>query len=128
MSFVDRVDIPEGLKGQVVARLKSTGTLRRLTREVKVAMTAAIAEIKGLRPDSKGSETKSVVDHEGLTNISAREKAGLQAIYKFLRAHGLDYTLETLAEESAVPEDDAGVDLEALFLRDRLRFITNQSP
>jgi hypothetical protein len=125
MSFVDRVDIPEELKGNVVARLKSTGTLRRLTREVKVAMTAAIAEIKGLRPDSKSSETRSVVEHEGLTNINAREKAGLQAIYKFFRAHGLDYTLETLAEESAVPEEDAGVDLEALFLRDRLRFITN---
>jgi hypothetical protein len=125
MSFLDRVEIPEELKSQVVARLKGTGTLRRLTREVKVAMTAAIAEIKGLRSDSKNSETKSVVEHEGLTNIDAREKAGLQAIYKFFRAHGLEYTLETLAEESAVPEDAAGVDLEALFVRNRLNFITD---
>jgi hypothetical protein len=124
MSFLETVEIPEELKGQVVARLKSTGALRKLTREVKVAMTAAIAEIKGLRPDPKGSDTKSVVEHEGLNNIEPREKAALQAIYKFFRAHGLDYTLETLSEESAVPEEDRGADLYELFFRDRLKLVS----
>jgi hypothetical protein len=124
MSFLESVEIPEELKSQVVARLRSTGALRKLTREVKVAMTAAIAEIKGLRPDPKGSDSKSVVEHEGLNNIDSREKAALQAIYKFFRAHGLDYTLETLTEESAVPEEDRGADLHDLFYRNRLTLVS----
>jgi hypothetical protein len=123
MSLLEKIDVPEEVKDQIITRLKGTGALRKMTREVKVAMTAAIAEIKGLRPDSKTPEPKSVVEHEGLNHVDMREKVALQAIYKFFRVHGLEYTLDTLTEESAVPEETRGADLHALFFRNHLTFV-----
>jgi hypothetical protein len=116
MSLADAVEIPEELKDQVSQRLKATGALRKLTREVKVAMTAAIAELKGIRASSRDSDPgKSVLTHDGLNGSDELEKRALQAVYSFLRAHGMTYTLETLQEESAIDDQGDGADLGQLF-------------
>lgn len=120
MSLGDAVDIPGELKDVVSQRLKSTGALGKLTREVKVAMTAAIAEIKGIHTSSRDSDpAKSVVAREGLTSADDLEKRALHAIYNFLSAHGMTYTLKTLEQESSVPDDGSEIDLAALFFGSR---------
>jgi hypothetical protein len=115
MSLDDFVDVPESLRAQVSQRLKSTGVLKKITHNVKVGLTAAIGEIKGLRPDAKVPDVKSVLDHDGLRPVESKEKLALQAIYRFLREHGLYYTLETLREESTIDDHESGVDLYKLF-------------
>jgi hypothetical protein len=107
--------IPEELRGQVSQRLKSTGVLKKITHNVKVGLTAAIGEIKGLRPDAKVPDVRSVLDHDGLRAVEPSEKFALHAIYRFLREHGLRYTFETLIEESTVDPRDSAIDLFKLF-------------
>jgi hypothetical protein len=115
MSLADPVEVPEELKDQVAQRLKSTGALRKLTREVKVAMTAAIAELKGLRTSGDSDPSRSVLTHDGLNCVDELERRALQAIYTFLRVHGMTFTLETLQEESAINDQGDGADLARLF-------------
>jgi hypothetical protein len=116
MSLGDLVEIPEDLKDQVAQRLQTTGALRKLTREVKVAMTAAIAELKGIRTSSRDTDPNtSVLTHEGMNSANELEKRALQAIYRFLRAHEMTYTLETLQEESAIDDQGDGANLAHLF-------------
>jgi hypothetical protein len=115
MSFDEVVDVPESLRAQVSQRLRSTGVLKKITHSVKVGLTAAIGEIKGLRPDAKVPDVKSVLDHDGLRTVDSKEKLALQAIYRFFREHGLAYTLETLIEESTVDDRQSGIDLYKLF-------------
>jgi hypothetical protein len=115
MSFDEVVQVPEELRKQVSQRLRSTGVLKKITHSVKVGLTAAIGEIKGLRPDAKVPDVKSVLDHDGLRTVDPTEKLALQAVYQFLREHGLSYTLETLVEESTVDDRNSGIDLYKLF-------------
>jgi hypothetical protein len=117
MMLSEKIDIPEDVRNQVMTHLK-------MTREMKVAMTAAIADIKGLRSDSKITEPKSVVEYKGLNNVDMREKAPLQAIDKFLRIHGLEYTLDTLTEESVVTGQSRGADLETLVFLNQLALVS----
>jgi hypothetical protein len=111
MAGLDPVfEVPEELKEQVAERLKTTGALRPIIRSVKVAMTAAIAELRGLRPDAK-----SVLEIKRFENATDADRDGLQAIYRFLERHGLKYTLACLGEESGIDNTKDGIDLERLF-------------
>jgi hypothetical protein len=103
-------EVPEELKEQVAERLKTTGALRPIIRSVKVAMTAAIAELRGLRPDAK-----SVLEIKRFENATPADLAGLQGIYRFLEQHGLKYTLSCLEEESGIEKRKNAIDLEGLF-------------
>jgi len=105
--------VPEALKEQVSRRLKATGALRQITRDVKVAMTAAIAELRGLRPDAR-----SVLEFKRLADASPSDKDALQAIYRFLQENGMSFTLACLMEESGVPKESSDVDLVELFADD----------
>jgi fructose-1,6-bisphosphatase/inositol monophosphatase family enzyme len=110
MSLIDPTfDVPEELKEQVAERLKTTGALRPIIRSVKVAMTAAIAELRGLR-----REAKSVLEFKKFENATPADLAALQAIYRFLEEHGLKYTLSCLGEESGIEKSENGLDLEEL--------------
>jgi hypothetical protein len=106
-------EVPESLKEQVAERLKATGALRPITRSVKVAMTAAIAELRGLRP-----EAKSVLEIKRFENATPADLEGLQAIYQFLEEKGMKYTLACLREESGIQQEGNGLDLENLFTPD----------
>jgi hypothetical protein len=114
MSLVDGAfQVPEALKEQVAHRLKATGALRQITRSVKVAMTAAIAELRGLRPDAK-----SVLEFKRMADASQEDLAALQAIYRFLDESGMTFTLARLMEESGVEKDVSDIDLMELFAQD----------
>jgi hypothetical protein len=103
---VPSFEVPEDIKNEVAERLKRKGTLRAISREVKVAMTAAISELRGLHPDSK-----SVLEYHALEGANPHEIAALQTIYAFLESRGLTYTLGCLAEETGVERRGAGYDL-----------------
>jgi hypothetical protein len=99
-------DIPSEIKDEVADRLKRKGALRAISREVKVAMTAAISELRGLHPDAK-----SVLEFHALEGAGASELAALQAIYAYLEEVGLTYTLGCLAEETGIDKTIAKYNL-----------------
>jgi hypothetical protein len=75
-------------------------------------MTAAIAELKGIRASSRDTDPNtSVLTHEGMNSANNLEKRALQAIYRFLRANGMTYTLQ---EESAIDDQGDGANLARL--------------
>jgi hypothetical protein len=90
-------DVPAEIKDEVADRLKRKGALRAISREVKVAMTAAISELRGLHPDAK-----SVLEFHALEDSGPNELAALQTIYAYLEEVGLTYTLGCLAEETGI--------------------------
>jgi hypothetical protein len=99
-------DIPSEIKDEVADRLKRKGALRAISREVKVAMTAAISELRGLHPDAK-----SVLEFHALEGASPNELVALQSIYAYLEAAGLTYTLGCLAEETGIEKTISRYDL-----------------
>jgi hypothetical protein len=102
-SLLPTFDVPTEIKDEVADRLKRKGALRAISREVKVAMTAAISELRGLHPDAK-----SVLEFHALEGATPSELAALQTIYGYLESAGLTYTLGCLAEETGVDYKDGG--------------------
>jgi hypothetical protein len=106
MSGIVGYSVPDEIKEEVADRLKRKGALRAISREVKVAMTAAISELRGLHPDAK-----SVLEFHALEDAGPGELAALQLIYSYLETVGLTYTLGCLAEETGITKTDSRYDL-----------------
>jgi hypothetical protein len=99
-------DVPGGLRVKITEKLESTGALRPLARSIKIALSAAIAELRGLRPDAR-----SVLEMQRFSDVHQSELDALQAIYSYLRECKLYYTLGCLLEESGVPKTDTDIDI-----------------
>jgi hypothetical protein len=94
-------DVPEDLRELLTAKLHANGSLRPIAKNIKVALTAAIAELRGLRPDSK-----SVLELNRFSDADWSEIEALQVIYTYLEGLGLRYSLGCLLEESGVEKKD----------------------
>jgi hypothetical protein len=94
-------DVPDELREPLTQKLHSVGSLRSIAKKIKVALTAAIAELRGLRPD-----TKSVLELNRLSDTHPSEIEALQIIYSYLESIGLRYTLGCLLEESGIDKAD----------------------
>jgi hypothetical protein len=97
-------DVPDELRQLLTNKLESKGSLRPIANNIKVALTAAIAELRGLRPDSK-----SVLELNRFSDAHWSEIEALQIIYTYLEALGLRYSLGCLLEESGVDKKDNDV-------------------
>jgi hypothetical protein len=94
-------DVPEELQALLTQKLHEKGSLRPIAKNIKVALTAAIAELRGLRPDSK-----SVLELNRFSDAHWSEIEALQIIYTYLESLGLRYSLGCLLEESGVEKKD----------------------
>jgi hypothetical protein len=96
--------VPDELRKLLTDMLESKGSLRPIAKNIKVALTASIAELRGLRPDSK-----SVLELNRFSDASWSEIEALQLIYTYLESLGLRYSLGCLLEESGVEKKDHDV-------------------
>jgi hypothetical protein len=114
MTFEDATPEEEAfIKAKVVERLKRKHALRDISRNLKVAMTAAVSELRGVHPD-----TRSSLEFHRLENATEAEILGLQSVYAYLESVGLTYTLECIQQELGIPQSGAKYDLLAI-VRDR---------
>jgi hypothetical protein len=95
-------DVPDELRDLLTDKLHSKGSLRPIAKNIKVALTAAIAELRGLRPDSK-----SVLELNRFSDAHESELEALQIIYTYMESLGLRYSLGCLLEESGVEKKDS---------------------
>jgi hypothetical protein len=106
------VPIPEELKVTVAQALKRRGKKREITQRVKDKLTRTIGEIKAQPADATeiGSDPSNI--HKGLRKAEPAEQVALQAVYAYLKKLGLEYTLETLVQESTLANEGSEVDLD----------------
>jgi hypothetical protein len=95
---------PKELKGVVWARLLNDGTLKSLNRKIKIALTSAVAEMRGTK------ETQSVLDSRFKPKYGI-ELTALQTIYQYLEEHDLTWSLECLLDEAQIKKEDDAFDL-----------------
>jgi hypothetical protein len=95
---------PQELKATVWERLQENGTLRRLNKNIKIALTSAIGEMRGTR------DTDSVLDNR-FKPIYEVELAGLQTIYQYLAEHELTWSLGCLIDETQIRKEPDAFDL-----------------
>jgi hypothetical protein len=95
---------PQKLKAKVWERLQENGTLRRLNKNIKIALTSAIGEMRGTR------DTESVLDNRFKPNYDV-ELAGLQTIYQYLAEQDLTWSLQCLIDETQVRKESDAFDL-----------------
>jgi hypothetical protein len=94
----------EWLKGAVWERLMADGTLKRMNKNIKIALTSAIGEMRGT------TDTDSVLDNRFRPKHSV-ELSALQTIYQYLAEHDLTWSLQCLIDETQVRKDPDAFDL-----------------
>jgi hypothetical protein len=97
------VDVPQELKDAVRQRFK-TGSAPKLAQKIKVGMAAAIHELR----DHK---SVSSLEYHPFEGAEPEEIDGIQSIYEFLKAKGLEWTLACLIQESAIDKDEGAIPL-----------------
>jgi hypothetical protein len=95
---------PQELKPIVWERLQENGTLRRLNKNIKIALTSAIGEMRGTR------DTQSVLDNRFKPQYDV-ELAALQTIYQYLAEQDLTWCLQCLIDETQIPKESDAFDL-----------------
>jgi hypothetical protein len=95
---------PQELKEAVWERLQENGTLKRLNKNIKIALTSAIGEMRGTRA------TESVLDNRFKPTYDV-ELTGLQTIYQYLAEHDLTWSLQCLIDETQVQKESDAFDL-----------------
>jgi hypothetical protein len=99
---------PPALKEALHTRFKN-GDGARLASSIKIGMRAAIQELKHSRPDD--GEDSTNLEWDPLKTADPDEHKALQAIFKYLDAKGMHWTLDCLVEESAQSIAESQCDL-----------------
>jgi hypothetical protein len=94
----------EELKDAVWDRLMADGTLKRMNKNIKIALTSAIGEMRGI------TDTDSVLDNR-FTPKRVVELSALQTIYQYLAERDLTWSLQCLIDETQVLKDADAFDL-----------------
>jgi hypothetical protein len=95
---------PQELKTIVWQRLLDDGTLKRLNKKIKIALTSAVGEMRGTR------DTQSVLDNRFKPKHKTELNA-LQTIYQYLEEHDLTCSLQCLIDETQVKKESDAFDL-----------------
>jgi hypothetical protein len=85
-------------------RLTANGTIKRMMQHIKMAIAAAVGELRGTTLGRSAFDAPFKPTHEA-------EFGELQSIYQYLEEHDLTSTLECLKEETQVQKDTEAFDL-----------------
>jgi hypothetical protein len=99
-------ECPEELRDAVQERYKR-GPGPKLAHLIKIGMRTAIQEMRD-------NQTESNLTYDPLAGQPKAEIDALQAIYQYLDAKGMKWTLGCLVQESTVEQSNSSFDLLAL--------------
>lgn len=96
-----KIEAPAEVQNQISEKLKESGFLDSLNKKVLEALNQAARAIstKSELPKSLITQPRSIMD-------TKNEAIALQAIYQYLKANGLNYTLSTLQSETTINIDN----------------------
>ena len=94
------IDVPDEIKGEVIARLTDSKVIRRIERRIQFGLNIAIDEIEEAKKEGLITPNQpSRLQKKPLRKIDKNEREALRRILVYLQEKELNYTLACLKEE-----------------------------
>ena len=94
------IDVPDEIKGEVIARLTDSKVIRRVERKIQFGLNIAIDEIEEAKKEGLIQPNQpSRLQKKPLRKIDKNEREALRRILIYLQEKELNYTLSCLKEE-----------------------------
>jgi hypothetical protein len=84
--------------------MPANGTLKRLNGNIKIALTIAVGEMRGVR------DAESVLDTRFKPKYQS-DLTALQTVYQYLAEHDLSWSLQCRIDETQIQKDEDAFDL-----------------